>query len=209
MRVFIGIVLVVLSSQANADWTPFTLPQPIGYELALVDSESVESSSIVTADPYKKGSWSHQAYGSFSSGSRGSEIWLAHAGASYFFVDNQSIGVELVGGAFDGSGTSGRPGNDGGAYGVELIWRWYFQHHERCSLFTELGAGAVHFTDKFPAGGTHTNFTPQLGLGAVIDVNRDADLMCGVRWQHVSNADRDSNPGFDAVMIYLGLICHQ
>jgi hypothetical protein len=53
------------------------------------------------------------------------------------------------------------------------------------------------------------NFTPQLGIGFTYAFNDESQLMAGVRWQHISNADvkgRENNPGYDGAMFYLGMM---
>ena len=77
----------------------------------------------------------------------------------------------------------------------------------------EGGAGIQESSDPFPEGktniGTHFNFRPQLGMGFTVGLTDQVRLMAGARWLHISNADRDGsvhNPGYDAVLVYSGLM---
>jgi hypothetical protein len=124
----------------------------------------------------------------------------------YHVWDNISFNVAFALGHTD-SGQVG--GKDTYASAIELFLRWHFLQRENWTLYTDAGVGAIWFNNPFPRGGTHQNFTPQLGVGLTYAIKQDLHLMSGVRWQHISNATKtgsDRNPGFDAAMVYMGLM---
>jgi len=159
------------------------------------------------AGPRDAGRWIANAYGSstfgFSNGESG-DLYLGHLGMGYYFWDNISINLEFVAGGVDPDFA-----DTSSAVGFDLIGRWHFfeSDDQNFSVFLEGGAGMLWTDDPFPAAGTHQNFTPQAGLGLTWDVGQRVRLLSGVRWHHISNADKtgeDRNPGYDGVMVYAG-----
>lgn len=125
---------------------------------------------------------------------------LAGAGISHFFLDGNSINLELNGMAFD------QPGDDAVGLNLAAILRWDFIRQQNWSLYIDGGAGLLGTTDSVPSDGSSFNFTPQVGGGATIRLNERNRLMVGVRWHHISNANTfDSNPGQDLIFGYVGI----
>ena len=160
------------------------------------------ATSAPTAGRYTAGTWEVPVYGSATIGSDPGEIYLAHAGVSYYFRDQISVSLEAVGGTTIGD-------NTGTATGLDVLWRWHFLQHGRWSLFAEGGAGFLYTSRSFKSKATHFNFSPQVGAGARLQISDTLDLMGGVRWHHISNADIDGRPrniGFDGPMLYGGAV---
>ena len=151
------------------------------------------------------GSWSFQTYGSVTFGEDSGELYLAHAGFGYHPWDNISINAEMVGGVVSAEDEGGESGTVGG----DLLVRYHFLRGDGWSLYGEAGSGFLQTSMSFPANGTHFNFTPQAGIGLLMDLDDNMHLMAGARWHHVSNARMQGvgqNPGYDAAMIYAGVL---
>lgn len=124
----------------------------------------------------------------------------AGVGVSWFFVDNLSLDIELLGaGIF-------QPGPDAAAFNANLLFRWHFVARETWSIYCDAGAGILLATEDVPRGGTPINLSPQIGVGVSFDVGDDARLLVGARWYHISNARTSKeNPGRDSLMLTVGL----
>jgi outer membrane protein W len=163
-------------------------------------------------NPFAEGNWVWTFYAGGAFGDEAGEVYLAHIGAGYHFVDNLSINIEgLV--AFADADESfmsmGATTENSGGGGFNLLFRWHFWNESNFSMYLDGGCGMIVFSDEFPAHGTNHNFTPQAGVGFTFDLNDDAMLMAGARWYHISNArhsGKDNNPGFDAALIYAGVM---
>jgi hypothetical protein len=150
-------------------------------------------------------------------GAAGSQRWSLHGGLarefdgdndqgfvgvgySYFMADGLSLDLELNGWIFDQSI------EDAIGLNVNVLFRWHFLMERHWSLYLDGGAGLLVSDQDVPAEGTSFNFTPQIGVGASIDIGSDVRLMTGVRWHHISNANLyDANPGRDSLMGYVAL----
>jgi hypothetical protein len=160
-------------------------------------------------EDFARHSWSFQTYGSVSFGSRTGRLYLAHMGLGYFLLDGFSINLEAVGGGVREPGAFAGEDDWATLAGFDLLARWHFLRGEGWSIYAEAGAGMIYASREFPPGGTHFNFSPQVGLGATVRVMGDARLMLGCRYHHISNASiqgSDRNPGFDGIMPYAGLM---
>ena len=153
-----------------------------------------------------EGSWSLQVYGSASLGNSEGEIYASHLGGGYYFVDNLSMNLEVVIGEVDiGEGDRG----SASVYGLDLLFRWLFYRHDRWTIYLDGGAGIQQSSSPFPAAGTHFNFRPQFGIGFLYRLREEIHFLAGLRWLHISNADKDGqrhNPGYDAGMFYSGIV---
>jgi len=154
----------------------------------------------------KAGTWTFQLYGSAAFGDRNGDVFTGHVGVGYHFIDDVSINLEVIVGAIDI-----RKGDQETAtvYGLDLLVRYHFYKHGAFSLYAEGGAGLQQSTEPFPVGGTHFNFRPQAGIGLTLGLSEEVRLIVGARWLHISNADKEGNlmnPGFDAGVIYTGLM---
>jgi len=188
-----------------------------GFTLAALDQPT---ENIDTAQPdairqdqdlFGENTWSLQTYGSAALSLTQGELYAGHVGVGWYFVEDLSINIEAVGGAFNGRKGS----DDGDLYELDLIFRHHFYKTQCFSIFAEVGGGLFWGSDHFPAGGTHANFTPQAGVGFTYNLSRTfklsrpALLMVGGRWFHLSNAARrggENNPGVDTGMVYAGVM---
>ncbi len=154
----------------------------------------------------REGSWTFQTYGSAALGEGAGRVYAAHTGVGYFICENLSLNVELITGRIDlKEGTH----KSASVYGSDLLLRWYFDKSRDWTAYLEVGAGMHKSSHPFPAVGSHFNFRPQWGIGFTYSMSPDVKLLGGVRWLHISNANKDGslrNPGFDGVMPYLGMM---
>lgn len=121
-------------------------------------------------------------------------------GLSWFFLDDLSIDIELM-----GIGVS-QEGDDAVGFNPNLMFRWHFLARDTWSLYADGGCGLMIASDEVPAGGSSFNFTPQIGFGATYEIGVNTRLMAGIRWYHISNARlSEDNPGRDSVMVYAGV----
>lgn len=207
-------IAMTLTGAAQAD-APLSTDVQIDSKLQLtwVDgnaaADEAGEAKAAKAAKFLQGSWSFQAYGSATFGDDAGELYLAHAGVSYFLFDNFSVSFEGIGGLVDADAVPGFSDRDGSAVGFDLLARWFFAHQGGLSVYAEGGIGMIWLEDAFPVNGTHQNFTPQVGAGAILQLSDSLHIMGGVRWHHISNArksGKNNNPGFDGAMIYAGIM---
>ena len=132
----------------------------------------------------------------------GESFGLFGGGMSYFFAEGHSVELALNGMAFD------LPDKDPVGVNLDLLVRSHWIRGENWSLYIDGGAGILVSTSRVPNSGSSFNFTPQGGVGASFNVNKEKDqrLYLGVRWHHISNANTfESNPGLDTYMGYVGM----
>ncbi len=197
----IGLVVVTCSPlAADPPWIGFqTEPMPAESSL---DLTAANTDAPPTDDPFDKGSWTFQTYGSttFGDDDKGF-LHSAHVGFGYYFRDNLSINVEGVGGTVDA-----KKDDDGGFGGLDVLFRWHFYRNSDFSIFLDAGAGLQEATTNFPSD-SHHNFRPQGGVGATWRITHDLLLIGGAKYLHVSNANTsDINAGLDAMEVYLGVL---
>lgn len=193
--VWAGVVLAVAAATARAGTGPgalFALAPAAGEEA------SWEGGSL-----FDEGSWTLQSYVSATTGdSNHGDVYAAHLGVGYFFVDGLSINVDLLGGLVDAGLISGD--DDGVVGGFDLLFRWHFVRGGKWSLYMDGGAGFQLADTDWPSD-SHHNFRPQFGMGFTYALTSRLNLMAGARYLHVSNAHTtDGNDGFDGAMIYAG-----
>lgn len=152
--------------------------------------------------PFAEGTWTFQTYGSGTWGdSDKGEIYTAHIGVGYHFVDDLSINLEAIGGWADAE-----KDDDGGVGGIDLLFRWHFLQGRSWSLYIDGGAGFQLATTNFPSD-SHHNFRPQVGLGGTLQITDSIRLMGGARWLHISNAGTTRiNNGLDGAQLYAGIM---
>ncbi len=74
-----------------------------------------------------------------------------------------------------------------------------------CRPYFAASGGFLDFTKRIPATGSRFNFTYNFGVGAQVPVTAGTALTIGYTYYHISNGDLgDSNPGFDANILYAG-----
>lgn len=127
---------------------------------------------------------------------------LAGAGITDFFAHGHSINLELNKLKFI------QPGDDAVGLNLGLLFRWHFVREEDWSLYVDGGAGFLVTSEDVPAeGGSQFNFTPQVGGGATFRMRNQEQLMVGLRWHHISNAELyPPNPGRDSILLYVGYL---
>ena len=156
--------------------------------------------------PFDKGTWALQLYGSYYDNFSGNDVTLAYATASlgYYFADNWAVELSLSGYDLEEAGESqGVAGN----LGVNL--RSHLLVRDPFSLYFDGGTGIFRADSRFPEGGTNTNFTLQAGLGATYRLTESLHLVGGGRWFHISNARRRGkhrNASTDGTAVYLGVM---
>lgn len=154
---------------------------------------------------FKRGSWRWQISLAGATDFNDNSNALAGFGVSYFMDDEFTIDFELNGLYFnqdDGDNTAG--------VNLALLFRWHFwrSNDQRWSIYVDAGAGVLFAGDDVPPEGSSFAFTPQAGMGfsALVSEEKDARLLAGLRWYHISNANLfESNPGSNRLEIYAGL----
>ena len=129
------------------------------------------------------------------------EMYALHLGYEYFFVDDFSVNVDLLGG-YIRSGID----DNGAAIGLDVLFRRHqFKSHDNLgSLFFDLGAGLQQQSTNF-AGSRKFNFRLLGGVGASLRVAVNARLMAGIRYLHISDAGIEGGGGgFDGFQFYAG-----
>lgn len=207
MLVFIVAAAVTVGAAAAQDALDLDTSLSMAHSAsAAYGAGGADEAAPVVNDSFLKGTWTCQVYGSATVGSNDGQLYLAHVGVGYHILDNVSLNLEGVFGHLNAAeaGT-----DDGFTYGFDLLVRWHFVNRGDWTVYLDGGAGMIWFEDRFPFGGSHQNFTPQFGVGFTWRLKEHLRVMAGVRWHHVSNANRngdDENPGFDAAMIYAGVL---
>ena len=154
---------------------------------------------------FAKGTWTVQTYGGYFNelGSQDVEAGFATVGASYYFVDNMSLGLEASGFGF------AQPGDNAGAAAGGVVFRHHVISTRRGTFFLDLAASVAEASPDVPPGGTRFNFIEQAGMGITCPLRGNAHLLVGIRYLHLSNArieGDDRNPSLNGVVGYAGLV---
>ncbi len=143
-----------------------------------------------------------ESFASFAYGDEG-EFATAHLGVDLPVGEGPfSVAPQLVAGA-----AWNTDDKTVGVYGFDLMGRWHPGGPRRFGVFLEAGAG-LQYTGpaSLPRTGTHANFRLRAGVGGEVRVADRVDLIAGVGWLHVSNANLlEPNNGHDGPMFYLGV----
>jgi opacity protein-like surface antigen len=105
------------------------------------------------------------------------------------------------------------PGAESGhresVYGAGLSpigWRLDVERLRWVRPYFAANGGFLYFEDRVPARGVKFNFTYDFGVGAQVPVTPDTAVTLGYSYFHISNGGLgNSNPGFDANLLYLGI----
>jgi hypothetical protein len=157
--------------------------------------------------PFSKGTWNFSLSGSYVTPIRFSKDHLSNfnLAGGYYFINNNSINLELQGGYIDQPGDS----DDAIMGAIGLLGRWHFLVRDKWSLFID-GGGAVSYADHMaPIFGTNFNFIGKVGVGGSWEIQDHAFLIGGVRYYHFSNGQihgMDDNPTFDGVQFWAGMM---
>ena len=165
----------------------------------------VERSNAPPFTDFPKGTWTLQTYGTYFNelGSEDVEAGIGTLGASYYFIDNMSLGLEL-----SGFGIS-QPGDNAVAVGGGVIFRHHVIATRQGTFFLDLAASLFEASEDVPPGGTRFNFIEQAGIGVTCPLRGNAHLFLGVRYLHLSNAQiegDDRNPSLNGVAAYAGIV---
>ena len=160
---------------------------------------------------FAQGTWTFQVYGSGAIGVDEGNVYRAHAGIGYYLLDDLSINFEGTGAYIDSDDPDGgRSAFTTGGAGFSILLRWHFfkSDDSRFTVYLEGGSGILYTAQDFPVGTNDINFASEVGLGLTYELTPGTRLMTGVRYMHISNAGlADSNRGYDAVVLYAGLMC--
>jgi hypothetical protein len=154
---------------------------------------------------FDKGTRTFQAYGGYFNdlGPYDVEGGFGSAGFSYYFVDGMSVGVEV-----SGYGIS-QPVHNAAAGSIGLAFRHHLIDTGNSTVFVDVTGSAFEATHDVPDEGTQFNFFTTLGLGMTQHLDGNSNLMFGVRYFHLSNANLfgdDVNPALNGVSFYVGLM---
>ena len=200
--ILLSAVLIGVQTPLFAESRPTLIDEVHQLQTAtMVGYTGMTTRNATGVSPFAEGAWTFQTYGSAGFGDSKGEIYTAHAGFGYHFVDDLSINLEAIGG-----GARPRDDDNGAVGGFDLLFRWHFYHEGDWSIYMDGGAGFQQASTNFPSD-SHHNFRPQFGLGLTYHIKDNVRLMAGARWLHISNAGTtDGNDGLDAAQLYAGLM---
>ncbi|MEM9883238.1 MAG: acyloxyacyl hydrolase [Planctomycetota bacterium] len=185
------------------EWSPVdgTLtPMPV---LAQTPRVAPPEDTPTTGETAEASGWLPEAFVSIAYGDEG-EFYTAHAGAERLFdpVNRFAVVPQLGAGL-----TRNTDGDYPAVVSFDLQLRWYFWEPAGWRLFLEGGGGLQYVgPESFPRSGTHFNGRLRAGVGARYRLDDRLDLLGGVGWLHVSNANvLPVNVGHDGPMFFLGL----
>jgi hypothetical protein len=128
----------------------------------------------------------------------------ATVGAGWYARDTFAIGIEAGGYGFL-HGT----GHDTPGVNLSAFLRHHFIDTPRYTVYFDVFFGPTYTDTKTPGGGTHLNYLTRFGVGSTVPIDERLDLMAGIRWFHLSNANihgEDENPSLNGVQYYVGLL---
>ena len=172
---------------------------------APADTDAPADSEPLRHAQFDKGSWTFQTYGGYMNdlGPFDVEAGFASAGFSYYFVDGMSLGAEVGGYAI------GQPGEDALAVSAGLVFRHHLYDDGDASVFVDVVGSVFEATADVPSSGTRFNFLTGLGLGVTKRLDARSNLLVGVRYFHLSNANSfgdDRNPALNGITGYVGVM---
>src|SRR5882724_10046948 len=130
------------------------------------------------AEQFPRGTWTVQLDGAFvraRTNPRFEQFTGGHIGVGNYFRDRLSINADVPVYWVNQTGPSTAAG------GFDLLARWHFFERDHLSLFLDGGAGLLVADRDVPRGGTHFNFTPQIGIGATWLLDEHTYLIGGAR----------------------------
>ena len=163
---------------------------------------------------FEKGSWTFQSYGGYVNdlGPYDVEMGFASVGVGYHFVDNLSLSAEVSGYGISQPQGDEDVADEGGnavAGGAGVVLRHHIFNAGETSLFIDVAASLFEASERVPAEGTRWNYATQTGLGIVHGSGPGPNLLLGVRFFHLSNADMHGdarNPALNGVSAYVGVL---
>ena len=127
----------------------------------------------------------------------------ATTGIGYYVFNNLAVTLDLSSYGFNEGHDSGAAG------GVTLGLRHHIFNVDKASVFLDVSGGVIMSDPEVPYHGTHFNDTFEFGPGVAYPLNRTLYAIGGVRFFHLSNANRDGddrNPSVNAIQGVLGLM---
>jgi hypothetical protein len=154
---------------------------------------------------FPKGTRTFQTYGGYLNdlGPQDQEGGFVSAGLGYYVFDGVSLSAELT-----GYGIS-QPGEDAVAGALGVVLRHHMVEFGDESFFVDVSFAPFEASHRVPQGGTRFNFVTQSGIGWAHGLSRDSNLMLGVRFIHLSNAQlegNDRNPSINGISAYVGFM---
>ena len=113
----------------------------------------------------------------------------ATVGFGYRFADDFAVTVDASGYGF----SEGRV--DGAATGITVGLRQHLFDWGRFGLDADVSGGILGANRELPYNGTHFNETIEVGPAVTYRLNAELYLVGAVRYFHLSNADRQNEPG--------------
>jgi hypothetical protein len=181
----------------------------VGAPVARADDATTTTAITDDADngyDFAKGTRYWVLVGAYTQERTGDDQYLASVavGRGFFFLDNAAIEAQVPVYVAHDDETAG-------GIGFQALARYHLINIERFSFYADILGGMLWTSDDFPTGGTNFNFTYAGGPGASWRMNHNTFLICGYRFQHVSNGyieGRDRNPIMNSIGGYVGLTWH-
>ena len=154
---------------------------------------------------FPKGTRTFQSYGGYLNdlGPQDQEGGFVTAGVGYYVFDGVSLSAEL-----SGYGIS-QPGEDAVAGAIGVVLRHHLVEFGNESFFIDVAFAPFEANHRVPQGGTRFNFVTQSGIGWAHGLSGDSNLLLGVRFIHLSNAQMEGdgrNPSINGISAYVGFI---
>ena len=192
-------------------FTPFAVVLSAAAFAAPVSAAAPDGSA---GGGFEKGTWTFQAYGGYVNdlGPYDVEAGFASVGVGYYLIDNISLSAEVSGYGIsqpEGDGEDEGKGGNAVAGGAGLVFRHHLFHTGDTSFFVDVAASLFEASERVPAEGTRWNYATQTGVGIVHGTGGGPNLLLGVRFFHLSNADmhgNDRNPALNGVSAYVGVL---
>lgn len=161
---------------------------------------------------FPKGTFTYALYGAQGAqyiGTNGNktreDMTQLTTGVAYYFMPDVSFGWEITGSYTTQPG----PNHYIGAGGGNLQMLAHFLDERTWTLFGDCELGMLESNHQIPPNGTDFNFTVHLGVGATAHLWDNVNLISGVRYLHLSNADVHGpvrNPSINGGEAYIGLL---
>ncbi len=135
--------------------------------------------------------WTFETLGTgvFDVSNRHTQMGGATVGFGYRLVGDFSVTVDASGYGF----SEGRV--DGVATGITVGLRQHLLDAGRFGFDVDVSGGIIGANREVPYNGTHFNETIEVGPAVTYRLNSELYLVGGVRYFHLSNADRQDEPG--------------
>jgi Lipid A 3-O-deacylase (PagL) len=189
-------------------WTIACLLTPIAPSIALADVSGALNPPTMHAptagevDPFTKGVWAIEILGDYAQpvDKDRHHLYSGELGVSYAPIDRANVSIEMIGESIGDGTTSGAGG------GFSLRGRFELLKFGLTGIFMDASAGLLEADINIPTQGSHFNFFETAGFGVETPIIRPGlFFLGGARFQHISNAGLENNPGYNAIEFYLGV----